>query len=280
MYPALRDAAGKVVKVVGLPKPPAYLKSIRIPPAWENVHVASSDGGGLLITGTDVKGRKQSIYSAAHTAKASRKKFCKIDRLTKESVSIRRRVELDVKRKGFANREEAIVTYLLIENGIRPGSRQETLGTVRAYGATTLQARHVRVMSSGRVWLNFVGKKGVRIRVRVTNPWLVEELTRRKTAIQADNLSYTTPIFHTTDSKLRTYVRTLGSGSYTPKDFRTLLGTSLAASLLKNKRIPSSVTKRKRLIRKVLTTVAARLGNTPAICRKSYINPSVFERFE
>jgi len=258
---------------------PRYLKDYRIPPAWTDVMVATEDRGGLLITGVDSKGRVQSIYSKSHTERATRKKFAKINRLIGEAVRIRRQVERGIKDNTL-NREEAIVTYLLIETGIRPGSRAETLGSVKAYGATTLQARHVKVMTTGRVWLNFVGKKGVRIRLRVTNPWLVEELTRRKKAITRDNLGWSTPIFRTTDSRLRSYVRTLGSGCYTPKDFRTLLGTSLAASLLKNKRVPSTQTKRNALIRKVVKAVASKLGNTPAVCRKSYINPSVFKRFQ
>ena len=164
----------------------------------------------------------------------------------------------------------------MFETGIRVGSNSETGGSVKAYGATTLQARHVKVMASGRVWLDFVGKKGVRIKLRVPNPWLAEQLIARKEAAGA---AYSTPLFETSDSSTRRYFKTLGDGSFSPKDFRTLRGTSIAIDELEGKKIPESKTKRNVLIREVCKKVASALGNTPTVAKASYIDPSVWAPF-
>lgn len=282
MVPATRDDKGKLIKVQGCRSVPEHLKTLRIPPAWTSVEVSIDPAAKCWASGVDVKGRLQRLYSSMHVAAASTEKFGRVQKLIHDADVIRSKIEVDVKRKVSVGaraeesmREAAIVAYLIFETGIRPGSNAETKGDVRAFGATTLQARHVKIMSSGRVWLRFIGKKGVRIKLRVTNPWLVEQLVKRKNA--ADG-AYTTPIFNVSDGLLRKYCRTLADGSYSPKDFRTMRGTSLAAALLKGRRIPKNKTAINRLLRHVVKKVAKALGNTPAVCRKSYIDPAILPK--
>lgn len=273
MVPIKRNPDGAVTKVEGCKSVPPHLKSLRIPPAWINVMVNPDPSSKCWATGVDVKGRVQRLYSSMHIASASADKFGKVQKMIADADVIRAKIETDVRRiSDKYMREAATIAYLIFETGIRPGSNTETLGDVRAFGATTLQARHVKIMSSGRVWLDFIGKKGVRIKLRVTNPWLVEQLVERK--LSADG-KYTTRVFNVSDSMLRKYCKTLADGSYNPKDFRTMRGTSLAAALLKGRRIPKTKTGVKKLVRGVVKQVAKALGNTPAVCRKSYIDPSI-----
>lgn len=271
-----RDTKGKIETISGCKTIPSHLRTLRIPPAWTDVTVNTSPTAKLWVTGYDVKGRKQSIYSTQHRTTASADKFERVRGLCLQADRVRTQIEIDLKRKNAEWYEESVVAYLIYETGIRPGSNTETGGDVRAFGGTTLQARHVKIMSSGRVWLDFTGKKGVRIKLRVTNPWLVEELVRRK---EAAGTAYSTPLFSTSDSSLRRYVKTLGDGTFSPKDFRTMRGTSVAIEFLKGKRMPATKTKRNELMRAVIREVADTLGNTPAVAKSSYIDPSVLAVF-
>lgn len=285
LLPTIRKTIGKEPKqmtvvdsIVGHSgQVPEHIKSLRIPPAWSGVKVDPDPNAKCWASGVDVKGRLQRIYSSFHTLNQSKIKFDRISHLLKQVDTIRSQIEIDCRLKpGKSNRrfrnDEPICAYLVFCTGIRPGSTTDTLADKQAYGATTLQARHIKVMASGRVWLHFTGKKGVTIHLRVTNPWLCEFLIRRKDGAQG---KYTTPIFQCNAGSLNRYVKELGDGSASPKDFRTLLGNQIAARLLNGKRLPSSKTKAKKLLRSIYAGVAKVLGNTPAISKKSYINPEI-----
>lgn len=255
---------------------PPHLKTLKIPPAWDDVMVDTDPKAKLWVVGYDEAGRRQPIYSSMHVEQASADKFSNVRKLIENADLIRSQIETDTKRRKSEWNEEATVAYLIFETGIRPGSTADTKALKKAYGATTLRAGHVKIMSSGRVWLDFTGKKGVRIKLRVTNPWLVEQLISRKLAAGS---AYTTPIFDTSDARLRRYVKTLADGSFSPKDFRTMRGTQVAMDAIDGRRIPVAIAKRKQLMRTVFAKVAAALGNTPAVCRKSYVDPAVLAVF-
>src|SRR5690606_12152983 len=113
---------------------------------------------------------------------------------------IRSQIEVDIRQSDWA--EEALVAYLMFETGIRPGSKEEN-GTInrktgrriKTYGACTLQARHVKVLKSG-VFLDFIGKKGIHLKVQVTNPALVDELKWRKAERAPTDRLFNTQYWH------------------------------------------------------------------------------------
>ena len=270
---AKRDKSGKVTKVEGLKSVPPFIKKLRIPPAWETVSVADTQSDKVWAQGVDIAGRRQALYSPDHTATAKDRKFRKIRKLLLENEEIRSQIELDIKKREKRPkwREAAICLYLIYETGIRPGSNAETKGSVKAYGATTLMLKHIKLSTaSGRVRLQFVGKKGVKQNILVTNPWLVEELVRRKEKTTA----WSTPVFDCSSSLLNQYSNKFG---YSAKDFRTMRGTMVATDLLTNRRIPKRKTRAKRVLNKVLDEVAKKLGNTRAIAKSSYVDPIVLE---
>lgn len=200
-------------------------------------------------------------------------KFRKVRQLIAEHKQVREQIEVDIKHSDWS--EEALVTYLMMETGIRPGSKEATQWTwdrqreqyIKTFGACSLQARHIRVLKNG-VFLAFIGKKGVSRRVHVTNPYLAQELKRRKQA-----LAPTDPIFQAKYWHVAEYVGLLG---YTPKDFRTALGTMLARELV-NSTPRESRTAREQ--KEICKQVAAQLGNTPAVTKSSYIDPQVWSTF-
>lgn len=266
----------KIVRVAGR-KAPATLTSLRIPPAWTDVQVDPSPAAKVIAAGVDAAGRLQRIYSEQHAEQAKAGKFRRVRKLLGEWEEVRQQIEKDIndRRLPETTREAALVAYLIFETGMRPGSSADTLAKVQAYGATTLQFRHVQPAANG-VRLQFVGKKGVKQNVLVTNPHLARVLLKRKRATTA----YTTPVFTIGASKLRAYFARLGDGNYSPKDFRTARGTLLAKELLDGrKRVPAAKTQCKRIVNAALDRVAALLGNTRAVCRSAYVDPVVLARF-
>ena len=257
------------------PTRPTHLATLYVPPAWVNVTYNDDSTAACEALGTDAAGRQQRLYSAEHHALAKSAKFGRVRNLLTEEADIRTQLESDINDATVTGttREAALVAYLVFETGIRPGSNSDTLAAVQAYGATTLQLRHVKPCPRG-CRLQFTGKKGVAQNVLVTNPYLVSELLRRKAA----TTKYTTTLFRVSSTTLNVYIGGLGSGNYSAKDFRTLRGTSLALSILgPRKRLPKAISKRKRLVNATLDKVAAKLGNTRAVSRGSYVDPVIIE---
>ena len=270
------NKAGRwILSVNGRKTPPSL--NVRIPPAWTDVLVDPDPDARILATGVDLAGRKTKLYAAWHHAESKGSKFERIRALLTEWEDIRTQIEADLNRRDISekHRECALIALLTYDTGIRPGSNTDTLAQVKAYGATTLQLRHVKPCQRG-VRLQFVGKKGVRQNILVTNPYLVRVFMKRKRATTA----WTTPLFTYSASSLRDYFKTLGSGEYSPKDFRTACGTHLALELIGNRqRFPKSQTRRKQIINNVLDKVARKLGNTRAVSRSAYVDPVVVEQF-
>lgn len=269
----VRDKKGLITKVNGKIAS-ERLRKYRVPPAWKNVQVDPDPNAVLIAIGFDDKGRKQYLYSKEHAATSKDRKFEKIRKLIEEHEDIRTQIEEDLNDSSLTpmKREAALVAYLIYETGIRPGSDQDTLGDVEAFGATTIQLRHVKPNQKS-VTLKFIGKKGVEQSINVTNPYLVEELKERKESTTA----YTTPVFNVSHNYLRDYVRGLGSGGYVTKDLRTMRGTLFAMELFDQiKRPPTAKTARKKKVNEVLDKVADKLGNTRAVTRSAYVDPATY----
>lgn len=254
------------------------LRSYRVPPAWENIEVDPDPSASLIAIGYDSKGRKQYLYSREHAAAAKDDKFVKIRQMIEEHEEIRSQIEEDLNDPNVTDmkREAALVAYLIYETGIRPGSDQDTKGDVDAFGATTLQLRHLK-NNDRSVRMSFIGKKGVQQNVLVTNPYLVEELRERKEASK----KWSQPVFNMNHNYLRNYVSQLGSGGYTTKDLRTMRGSLFAMELVEQvKRIPKTKTDRKKKVNEILDKVADKLGNTRAVTRSAYVDPEIYSHLE
>lgn len=245
------------------------LKSWRVPPAWTNVQVNDDPDADLLATGTDVKGRKQYLYSAAHSERQAAAKFDRMKAFTEALPDIRRKIEGDIDES-----EEAAVLYLIDKTGFRIGGDDDTGADVQAYGATTLRSKHVTV-NGDKVRFKFTGKKGVEIVKKVEDPQLARIIRERKERIGRGR----GPLFDTTDGSVRRYLNEIAPG-FQVKDFRTYQGTAQALRAIeKVKRIPKTEAAFKKARREVGKVVANYLGNTPAIALKSYIDPAVWSKW-
>jgi len=243
----------------------------RIPPAWTDVKVATSKNSSLLVTGSDAKGRSQSIYSAAHWAKAAETKFARVNELRTKVKSIQREIKEDVKNPKI--KEEAACLRLVLETGIRPGGTGNTQAEKQAYGATTLEGRHVHVTAKG-VSLQFVGKKGVDLDIPITSKTVANDLVRRKKQAGSSG-----KIFDTSEGKVLSYSKSKDGGSFKTKDFRTAKGTTTAIESMRGVSIPKNEKEYKKSVRAVAAKVAKTLGNTPVVALQSYIDPTVFSKW-
>ena len=247
---------------------PAHLPYI--PPAWTEVHYNPDPEAGLLVTGKDAAGRVQYLYNKNHKAAAAAAKFAKAQELAKKFARIKAENEANIKSPDKA--EHAACMKLIMATGIRPGSEEDRKAAEKAFGATTLEGRHV-VEEGGQVILRFVGKKGVGLEIPVRDKEVAAMVLAR--AKRGKNRR----LFGTDRIALRKYCATLDGGSFTPKDFRTFLGTTLALREMKKVPAPASERQYKMAVNAVGRKVAARLGNTFKVALGSYINPVIFEEW-
>ena len=268
---SVKVAEGRWVPVKSRDKlPKRVTDKVTVPPAWVNVQYYSDPDSKLMVKGEDSKGRIQYLYNPDHVTSAAKEKFARINALNKMYDTIVAENAISAKQRNT----EAECLALILDTGIRPGSEKETGAEVEAFGATTLQGKHV-VVSGDSVRLQFVGKKGVEQDIAVSDPEVREALKRRKAESGPDGR-----LFPTTGDKLLRYTKSLGGDAgFQTKDFRTHLGTATAMAAMKGRKGPTTMKQYKAMVAEVADVVAERLGNTRKVALSSYINPAVFEKW-
>ena len=269
MVAARRVGKGENARVVmsnGKPAP-EHIQPGMVSPAWKQIRISLDPDADLLVTARDRAGRVQSVYRESYSMEQAAAKFARIDELIREKDGIFRQIEKDM-----ASSDEAACMYLISQMAVRPGSDADRKAAKRAFGATTLLARHV-VVKGDDVYLDFTGKKGVRQKHLVENPVLAKMLVRRKNAGGGKGNHR---LFSCSYDSLRKYSNGLGSGGFSPKDFRTLKATTMAADLLKGLGTADSEKRYKEIVKDVATQVSEVLGNKPAQCITSYISSAVW----
>ena len=248
---------------------PEHIEKLKIPPAWTDVSYSDSPDADLLVKGKDAKGREQRIYSDAFVERQQKAKHERVSELLRMYPEIVRENEASAKHA----KQEADCLSLIMQTGIRPGSDKDTQAKEKAYGATTLEGRHVDVDGS-KVTLKFTGKKGVPLSIPVENAKLKAMLIERKNA--AGNGG---KLFATTSGKLLVHTHSLDSGRFKPKDFRTRLATYTAQDVLKSMSVPKTEKEYRKSVLAIAKIVSQKLGNTPTIALQSYIDPNIFSEW-
>jgi DNA topoisomerase-1 len=250
---------------------PEHIKSLKLPPAWTDVRVSDDPKADLLAVGKDAKGRSQYVYSERFQNSQAEAKFARIKELDSKFGSIRKQNKSLQQSSAAREKDNADCAALIMAMGIRPGSESDTKAKVKAYGATTLEGRHV-VEKGGAVYLEFTGKKGVAISLPVGDPKLAESLKER--ASRAGQGGKLFP--NASEKTLLNHTHTLDGGGFKTKDFRTLLATRWASEQVKLGQPPKNEREYKKRVLDVAKHVSANLGNTPTVALQSYINPAVF----
>ena len=253
---------------------PAHIESLKIPPGWTDVTFNPNPKGALQATGKDSKGRPQAVYSSEFSASQAADKFSRINELNEKISAIVAQNEEARRSKNQKTRAAADCAFLVMSTGIRPGSNKDTGAEKKAYGATTLEGRHVAVDADGQVRLRFVGKKGVDLDLPVTDKAAAEMLLARK-----EKAGDGGKLFEIDEKALLDHVHSLDGGGFKTKDFRTHLGTSTAVDEVKKQKPPTNEKEYRKAVMAVAKTVSAKLGNTPQIALQAYIDPSVFSKW-
>lgn len=255
-------------------------KGIKIPPAWTDVHVAEDlDNDKLLVraTGTDGKGRPDAkyLYSKEHEYAAAYSKFVRVKALHQHIRT------LDSGISSHAMTDDSAAALLLIRHfGLRPGSTADTGARKQAYGATTLQARHVRQYpETGRTTLSFVGKSGKKITVTTRDPEVYKVIEARLAGKQG-----TDRLFETSGDNLQDFLHRYVPDQFKVKDLRTYKANVTAIELVSRMRRPKTWAEFRKKRAQVADEVAKQLGNTRAVALGSYIDtmvpPTVFQAWE
>ena len=254
---------------------------LAIPPAYTDVWICRNPRGHLQATGRDARGRKQYRYHAQWRIARDGNKFERMEDFGAALPKLRRRVNRDLTLGGLSrDKVLAVVGNLLDTTCVRIGNPEYARDN-NSYGLTTLRNRHVSFIRDRRALLRFRGKGGADHEVVVDDRRIVKIVRRCQDLPGQLLFQYVDDAGnrHPVDSEMvNAYLREAMSGEFTAKDFRTWGATVRAISLLARTPLPEERTERalNACIVEAVRRVAEELRNTPAVCRKSYINPVVF----
>jgi DNA topoisomerase-1 len=259
----------------------ARIKSLVIPPAWENVWICPSPIGHIQATGYDKRGRKQYRYHARWRAVRDEAKYDRVMAFGRALPKIRERTERDLARPGLPRAKVlATVVQLLDRSLIRVGN-DEYARTNHSYGLTTMRDKHV-ALDGGTIRFAFDGKSRVHHTIDVRDRQLARIVARCQELPGQELFQYIDDagVVQDIDSAdVNDYIHAVAGSEFTAKDFRTWAGTVLATMALQEfAAFDSQVQAKKNLVR-AIAHVAQRLGNTPTVCRKCYIHPAVLAAY-
>jgi DNA topoisomerase-1 len=259
----------------------ARIKSLAIPPAWTDVWICPSPNGHLQATGRDAKGRKQYRYHPRWREVRDETKYTRMIAFAETLPIIRDATDRELSAHTLSREKVlATVVQLLDETAIRVGN-EEYARENQSFGLTTLRARHVEVDGS-EIHFHFRGKSGKEHVIDVRDRRLARALRRLQDLPGQEVFQYLASDgeLHSVDSgDVNDYLRQITGDNFTAKDFRTWHGTVSAAAALYASGPADTATEARRSITAAVELAANHLGNTPAICRKSYVHPAVLDAY-
>jgi DNA topoisomerase-1 len=257
------------------------IDALRVPPAWRDVQIAARARAAIQAWGFDVRGRRQYRYHARAAEKGQLRKYYRVRAMGRDLPRIRRSVGQASRGRALERGTVASIVVRLISEGLfRPGSEESTREN-STFGITTMRKSHVEVGGDCLVF-RYLAKGRKRLRQCVVNRELVRAVARLLATPGPRLFRYRLADGTWRDLTARDVNEVLRddlSVRYSAKDFRTWGGTLRAAIVLAELGPPQSAPDAKRRLATAMRLVAADLGNTPTICRKSYVHPMVIARY-
>jgi len=260
------------------------IASLVIPPAWRYVRIAPSSRSNVQAVGMDTTGRIQYIYDPKFTKKQQEKKYAKIQKFGEYLPALRETTSRDLTLDGFPKEKVLAVMLRLINSLYFRVGTEKSARHYKTYGITTLQNRHFSIGRNGHLVFEFVGKSHIQHRKVLVDEELAAVMKELK------DLGGARKLFHYLDEEgkphavrpndLNEYLKAATSPEFSSKDFRTWGGTLMAAVELAEIGKPESESEVKKNVVRAVKRVAEQLGNTPSVCRSSYIHPAVLETYE
>ena len=262
------------------------IRELAIPPGWSDVWICSNPLGHIQATGIDARGRKQYRYHDRWRERRDREKFDRMVEFAQRLPELRVRVEKDLRRRTVSRERVLACAVRLLDRGFFRIGSEDYAEENETYGVATMRKRHVAIRD-GSVIFDYEAKGGKR-RLQVVGDRAVTRLV--KTLRGRRGGGHELLAYRNGDSwrdvrseDINGYIKETIGGEHSAKAFRTWNATVLAAAVLAasaRERDLSTKGARARAKRDAVRSVAGFLGNTPAVCRSSYIDPRVFDRFD
>jgi DNA topoisomerase-1 len=273
-----RDAQGRVVKDR---ETLIRIKRLAIPPAWTDVWICAQPNGHIQATGRDARGRKQYRYHPDWSAVRDGAKFERMIAFGKALPRIRRQVQRDLSRRNLDRRKVLAAMVRLLETTLVRIGNEEYAKQNQSFGLSTMRDRHVKI-GRGTLRFEFRGKSGKDHEIDLHDPKLAAIVRQTQELPGQDLFQYLDENEEPQkigSSDVNEYLREIAGEEFSAKDFRTWAGTVLAAVVLREFERFNTKKEAKRNLVQAIERVAARLGNTPSICRKCYIHPVVMDSY-
>ncbi|HWC07807.1 MAG TPA: DNA topoisomerase IB [Solirubrobacterales bacterium] len=260
----------------------ARIRALAVPPAWKEVWICPDPLGHIQATGFDEAGRKQYRYHERWEQRQAARKYEEMREFARRLPKLRRAVKRDLALEGMPRERALAAAVRLLDLGFFRIGGEEYAESNESYGVATVLREHVRREGEELVF-DFPAKSGQRRVQSVRDEPAIAaiETMRRRRGGPDDLLAYKEGRrWHDVRSDdVNSYIQGCVGEEFSAKDFRTWHGTVRAAVELAGEGPPASEAAAKRTIAVAVKRVAERLGNTPAVCRRSYIDPRVFDRF-
>jgi DNA topoisomerase-1 len=274
-----RSAANRRVSAEALQR----IQQLKIPPAWNDVWINPAPGGAVQAIGRDAAERWQYLYHADHVRRRKARKFRRLVKFAQALPKMRRMVAAHIRLPGFG-KEPVMASILrtLSRCFLRPGS-ENYASENGSFGLATLRPRHLKVKGS-LVEFEFTGKSGVHQQSRIKDRHvarIVRGLLRHPSR-QVFKFQNGEGVFvKVTRHHINEYIRDIMGENFSAKDFRTWAGTLVCACALAKlgTTVDESIAARKQKVVAAVKETAQILGNTPAVCRSSYVCPEIIDGF-
>lgn len=272
-----RDASGSPI---GDEAALTRIRKLRIPPAWQEVRIARGESAPLQAVGLDKKGRTQYLYHPRFRAQREEEKFKRVVEFGEALPALRRRVRADLKSTELDREHVLAAIVRLIDQGFFRVGNDKSAKSEATYGLTTIRGKHVKVEGSV-ISFDYVGKWRKSQKRAIEDAEVAAVIGRLQGLREQELFVF---IDHgkahdVKDRHVNEYIQSIIGANFTAKDFRTWAGTLLCSIALAMQGQGASKTERKRKIKQAVQATSEQLGNTPAVCRASYICPRLLDEY-
>jgi DNA topoisomerase-1 len=257
-----------------------HIDALRIPPAWRDVHISTNPRAAIQVWGFDARGRKQYKYHPRAVEKGELRKYYRVRQMARDLPALRARIQRDFRHRRLTKKRVCAGIVLLIGEGFFRVGSDKYQKENNTFGITTMRKSHVTILGDTVVF-EYSGKRSI---------------TQRNVVVAKDMTRFVSTLLETPGARLfryqedgkwqdvdsrdvNDYIETVAEFPYTAKDFRTWGGTLRAATVLAELGKGKSHNERKKNVVTAVRLVASELGNTPTICRKSYVHPVVVMKY-
>lgn len=275
---AYYDAKGALLRD---PVQLARIRALAIPPAWTQVWICPLANGHIQATGRDRRGRKQYRYHQSWCEQRNESKFERMLAFGAALPRLRARVEQDLRSPGLPREKVLAALVRLLETTLIRVGNEEYARANDSYGLTTLRNEHVEIEGT-TVHFHFQGKSGIEHNIDLRDRRLARIVSSCQELPGQELFQYVDPhgtVHRIESSDVNAYLHEATGEEFSAKDFRTWAGTLHAAFALLSLTQAESETAVKRQLLQAVKSVARCLGNTPAVCRKYYIHPALFDAY-